>query len=134
MYFDKAPHEILQCSVCGDDTTLHCMRCHKPYCSKACQRLDWNGVGSAETKQKAEAYQKAQACQKAGSKKKRYGDHKVVCYKLAGPYNAAFVQLLTTPPPRPPSPPSQAGRRDFEPPAAQPVSPFIPLVVAPFFD
>ena len=86
MYFDKTADQLLECLVCGDDTTLHCMRCHKPYCSKACQRLDWN------TKKEA------------GN---RYGDHKVVCKKLAGPYNAAFVQLLTTPPPRPPTPPSQ---------------------------
>ena len=77
MYFDKTADELLECKLCGDDTTLHCMRCHKPYCSKACQRLDWNGVGSIETKQKA-----------AAGLKKRYGDHKVVCYKIAGPYNA----------------------------------------------
>ena len=76
MYFDKTADQILQCIICGDDTTLHCMRCHKPYCSKACQRLDWNGVGDTATKQKAELHSK-----------KRFGDHKVICYKLAGPNN-----------------------------------------------
>ena len=105
MYFDKAPDELLQCIICGDDTTLNCMRCRKPYCSKACQRLDWDGVGSAATRQKA------QANQKAGSKE-RFGDHKMVCYVLAGPYNAAFVRRMKTPPPKPPPPP----------PTAQPVS------------
>ena len=94
MYFDKTADELLLCKVCGDDTTLHCMRCRKPYCSKACQRLDWN------TKKVA------------GN---RFGDHKVICKKLAGPYNAVLMQRLRTPPP--PKPLSQAGQR--EPPAAQ---------------
>ena len=98
MYFDKTADELLHCKVCDDDTTLHCMRCHKPYCSRTCQRLDWS------TKKEA------------GN---RYGDHKVVCYKLAGPYNA-FVQQMMTPPPRPPAPPSQADQR-VEPPTVQPV-------------
>ena len=89
MYFDKSADQLLDCKVCGEVSTLNCMRCHKPFCSKACQRLDWNGVGSTETKQKADAYQKAQACQKAGLKK-RYGDHKTVCYVIAGPYNAVL--------------------------------------------
>ena len=93
MYFDKTADQLLLCKVCGDDTVFQCMRCHKPYCFKACQRLDWN------TKKVA------------GN---RFGDHKVVCYKLAGPYNETFVQLMMTPPP--PSTPATA-----EPPAAQPV-------------
>ena len=110
MYFDKTADQadqLLQCIICGDNTTLHCMRCHKPYCSKACQRLDWDGLGEAATKQKA------QANQEAGSKT-RVGDHKAVCYVIAGPYNV--VQRLTTPPPRPPTP--------TPPPLAQPVSSF----------
>ena len=148
MYFDKTADQLLECKICGDDTTLHCMRCHKPYCSKACQRLDWNGVGCTETKQKAEAYQKAQACQKARLEKNRYGDHKVICYKVAGPYNKAFIERMMTPPPStrvksanntpqnspPTTPPSQAGRHDFEVPATQPVSSFNLYLMAPFLN
>ena len=77
MYFDKTADQLLQCKVCGDDTTLHCMRCHEPYCSKACQRLDWIPKKVPGN---------------------RFGDHKVVCSKLAGPYNelGAAAQDATT--------------------------------------
>ena len=109
MYFDKTADELLLCIVCGDDTTLNCMRCRKPYCSKACQRLDWN------TKKVA------------GN---RYGDHKVICKKLAGPHGI-LVQRLRTPPPT--TPPSQAGRR-VEQPTAQPVSSFRLWLWPPFLD
>ena len=108
MYFDKTADQLLQCIICGQASTRNCMRCHKAYCSKACQRLDWDGVGSTSTKQKA------QANQKAGSKERYglpYGDHKVICKKLAGSNDAALVQRLRTPPPRPPTLPSRTGLR-----------------------
>ena len=107
MYFDKTADQLLQCIVCGDDTKLHCRRCHKPYCSSSCQRRDWSS-----------------------GKIGHVGDHKVFCKKLAGNVS---LQRLTTPPPRPPTPPSQAGRRgDFETPAAQPVSSFKLCLWPPF--
>ena len=76
MYFDKDPDQLLQCIICDNDTTLNCLRCGKPYCSRACRRLDWDGLGDTATKQRAVL------------ETKRFGDHKIICKKLAGTYNA----------------------------------------------
>ena len=35
----------LPCAVCEELSNHHCPKCKTPYCSKACQRLDWKKRG-----------------------------------------------------------------------------------------
>ena len=44
MWFE-APNSLLAvCAACQQPATLHCRRCHKPYCSKVYRRLDWRAM------------------------------------------------------------------------------------------